>query len=93
MSNKRIVSFEIYEAPSSTPEPKYEMSFKTADEWFYRYVALTEGEPFSFKHKRRPDTSISEDDVTPQSIEKFIDDHPDLELIDQKVIYQGAYPG
>lgn len=92
MSNKRIVSFEVFEVPSPSPETKYEMSFKTADEWFYTYTALSEGEPFTFEHKRRPDMGISEDDVTPQSIKKFIDDHPSLELIDSKVIYTGDYP-
>jgi len=93
MSDKRIVSFDVYEVPTPTPESKYEMSFKTADGWFYTYVALTEDGPFSFKHKRRPDMEISEDDVTPQSIRDYIGRRSELELVNAKVIYHGEYPG
>ena len=92
MSNKRIVSYDLYEAPSRSPETKYELSFKTADDWFYRYTALSEEEPFSFKHKRRPDMKISDDDITPQSVQTFVEDHADFELIGEKVIYRGGYP-
>ena len=93
MSSKKIVSFDVYEVPSSALEPKYEMSFKTADGWFYTYVSLTEEGPFTFKHKRRPDMQVSDDDVTPQSIKEYIDDHPNLDLVNAKVIYRGEYPG
>lgn len=93
MSNKRIESYDVYEIPSRSPVTKLEMSFKTADEWIYVYTAAREGEPFTFARKRRPDSVISDDDVTPRSIENFVDRHPQFELINEKIVYRGHYSG
>ena len=91
MSSKRIESFEVYEAPSRGPRPKLNMTFKTADDWFYTYIAFSENEPFTFHHKRRPDMEISDDEVTPRTIKEFVENHPALELVNAKTIYHKEY--
>jgi hypothetical protein len=91
MSNKRIESYEVYEIPSPSPEKKLEMSFKTADDWIYIYTAAREGEPFTFARKRRPDSKISDDDVTPRSIKNFVDRHPQFEMINEKIVYHDSF--
>ena len=92
MSNKRIKSFDVYEVPSRGPHCKLEMSFKTGDGWFYTYISFGEEEPFRFDHKRSPDMNISENEVTPRSVDEFIEEHPSFELIDTKTIYYEEYP-
>lgn len=92
MGQKRIKSFDVYTVPSRGPHTKLEMSFETADGWFYTYVSFNDSEPFTFHHKRRPDMEISEDDVTPRSVEEFVDKHPKFNLINTKTIYFDEYP-
>lgn len=92
MGGKRIEEFDVYEVPSRGPHSKLELIFETADGWLYTYNSFSNEEPFTFHHKRRPDMTISEDDVTPRSIKEFVDSHPNLELVNAKTIYHTEYP-
>lgn len=93
MGSKRVVEYELYSEPQSGPVPaRYILSIETADGWFYRYVALQRGDPFELRHKRRPDMKISTCDITPRSVHRFFEQHSKFTLVNEKVIYHGAYP-
>lgn len=92
MSTKRIVRWYPEKLDREGPiPPKYALVFKTADEWYYRYESQLKDDPFVFRHKRRPDGSISNDDVTPKNVKTYFDNHPSFELVDEKLIYHGNF--
>ena len=62
--------------------------------WYYVYTAAQRSDPFVFRLKRRPDGTTSPDEITPRRIRDYFETNPTFELVDEKLIYRGAYePG
>lgn len=93
MSSKEVRSFDLFRSRRKNPIPdKWVLSFQTYDGWFYRYVSQQKGDPFEFKHKRRPDMTISRNEITPKSIRGYFQESPVFELVNEKLLYHGDYP-
>ena len=82
---------ETLQRPGPVPV-QWHLKVTTRDEWVYVYRALLDGEPFRFHFKRRPDGSVSDDDITPVSVWEFFQKSPHFDLVGEKmIVLRGTY--